>query len=115
VRPAAGWGDGTTKVWVAAVGEDTSAGKYVVLRHADNYYNQMIETAYFHLNEIFVDQNTWIDWTIIIGRTGTTGDSTGIHLHFEVRVATLPDLTCGCAYPSCSQRMNPARFVSCVA
>jgi len=115
VRPAAGWGDGTTKVWVAMVGYDAQAGNYVVLRHADNYYNQMIETAYFHLDSVAVQQNTWIDWTTIIGQTGTTGWSSGIHLHFEVRVATLPDITCGCAYPACAQRMNPARFVPCVA
>jgi len=114
IYPAAGWADGTTKVYVARVGYDDSWGNHVVLRHADNRYTAMIETAYAHLSQVFVTQNTWIDWTTSIGLTGTTGYSTGIHLHFEVRMAYLPDLLCGCIDEACAFRRNPAFYVPCV-
>jgi len=115
VYPAAGWADGSNKVWVARVGYDSQWGNHVVLRHADNHYTQTVETAYAHLRTVYVTQNTWITSATNIGLTGTTGLSSGIHLHFEVRKATLPDLTCGCIDAPCYQRRNPAIYVPCVA
>ncbi|MFE7273269.1 M23 family metallopeptidase [Streptomyces sp. NPDC057623] len=56
-------------------------GMQVVVGHADGYYTQ-----YAHLASVGVDQGERVDTGQWIGQSGTTGNSTGPHLHFEVRV-----------------------------
>lgn len=55
-------------------------GNYVVIRH----YNG-IETIYGHLSESIVARNQTVRAGQIIGYGGSTGRSTGPHLHFETR------------------------------
>ena len=55
-------------------------GNYVLLSHDNGY-----ETLYGHLSEIAVSLNNRVGSGTIIGRVGTTGWSTGPHLHFEIR------------------------------
>jgi hypothetical protein len=43
-------------------------------------------TWYGHLSQIDVRKGVWIDGGVRIGLVGATGDATGPHLHFEVRV-----------------------------
>lgn len=55
-------------------------GNLVVLRH----YNG-VETYYAHLSKFLVDTNAYVRAGTPIGLGGSTGRSTGPHLHFEVR------------------------------
>ncbi|MDA1359108.1 peptidoglycan DD-metalloendopeptidase family protein [Glycomyces luteolus] len=45
-----------------------------------------LSTCYAHQSEIWVDDGERVDRDERIGAVGSTGDSTGPHLHFEVRV-----------------------------
>jgi murein DD-endopeptidase MepM/ murein hydrolase activator NlpD len=56
-------------------------GIEVVVEHAGGYYTQ-----YAHLAAVTVDQGEQVSTGQWIGQSGTTGNSTGPHLHFEVRV-----------------------------
>lgn len=56
-------------------------GLTVVLTHN----NGTQETLYAHLSEIFVQPGDTVAQGEVVGRVGSTGNSTGPHLHFEVR------------------------------
>ncbi|MGW1745353.1 peptidoglycan DD-metalloendopeptidase family protein [Streptomyces sp. NPDC002092] len=56
-------------------------GIEIVIQHPGGYYTQ-----YAHLAAVAVDQGERVDTGQWIGQSGTTGNSTGPHLHFEVRV-----------------------------
>jgi len=55
-------------------------GNLVVIRH----YNGL-ETYYGHFSKIFADTNQYVKAGTAIGLGGSTGRSTGPHLHFEIR------------------------------
>ena len=55
-------------------------GNLVVIRHPNG-----LETFYGHLSKIIVEQDQWVEAGSIIGLGGSTGRSTGPHLHFETR------------------------------
>jgi len=54
-------------------------GKRVVIKHLDNYFS-----SYSHLSEITVEEGQWVEMGHRIGRVGTSGRSTGPHLHLEI-------------------------------
>ncbi|GGL99294.1 peptidase [Streptomyces fumigatiscleroticus] len=56
-------------------------GIQIVVRHANGYYTQ-----YGHLAAVAVGQGERVAAGQWIGQSGSTGNSTGPHLHFEVRV-----------------------------
>ncbi|MER6995302.1 peptidoglycan DD-metalloendopeptidase family protein [Streptomyces sp. NPDC000410] len=56
-------------------------GIQVVVEHAGGWYSQ-----YAHLAAVTVDQGDWVSTGQWVGQAGTTGNSTGPHLHFEVRL-----------------------------
>jgi murein DD-endopeptidase MepM/ murein hydrolase activator NlpD len=66
---------------VVRSGESDVWGKYVLIEHSDGF-----ETYYCHLNEIYASEGTVIRNGETLGVVGSTGWSTGPHLHFEVRI-----------------------------
>ncbi|MDT9681858.1 M23 family metallopeptidase [Streptomyces sp. TRM76323] len=66
---------------VHAVSCGGAFGIEVVVRHANGWYSQ-----YAHLASVAVEQGQGVAAGQWVGQAGTTGNSTGPHLHFEVRV-----------------------------
>lgn len=58
-------------------------GMTIILTHPNS-----TQTLYAHLSEIFVKPGDVIEQGSLIGRVGTTGLSTGPHLHFELHQMT---------------------------
>ncbi|MEU3660535.1 transglycosylase family protein [Streptomyces sp. NPDC032940] len=65
---------------VVSAGWGGSYGYQVVVRHSDGRYSQ-----YAHLSAISVKDGQSVGAGQRIGRSGSTGNVTGPHLHFEVR------------------------------
>ncbi len=79
---------------ITAIGQGTNIGNYVIIRHGDEYttvYGHLYSTA----NGIYAGKK--VKRYDIIGYVGSTGRSTGTHLHYEVRKG--------------SQRINPSDFI----
>jgi len=56
-------------------------GKAVIIQH-----NDVQQTLYGHLSQISVQPGQVIEQGTVIGLVGSTGNSTGPHLHFETRI-----------------------------
>ncbi len=65
---------------VTDTGTDAVLGQYIVITHEDGW-----STVYGHLSARRVRLNDKVESGMIIGNVGSTGESTGPHLHFEVR------------------------------
>jgi murein DD-endopeptidase MepM/ murein hydrolase activator NlpD len=59
---------------------DLGYGYLLVVDHANGF-----ATYYAHLSRIYVAKGQAVDRGQVIGAVGSTGNSTGPHLHFEVR------------------------------
>lgn len=70
---------------VSAAGNSISMGNYVVISHGDG-----ITTRYYHNSKLAVSQGDVVTAGQTISYVGSTGWSTGPHLHFEVRVNGTP-------------------------
>ncbi len=60
-------------------------GQYIVIKHADG-----TQTLYSHLSSNSVGVGAYVSQGQVIGGMGSTGKSTGSHLHFEVRGTNNP-------------------------
>ncbi|AEF83917.1 LysM domain/M23/M37 peptidase domain protein [Treponema primitia ZAS-2] len=78
---------------VATVGRNSNLGKYIILSHGNG-----LQTLYAHLNTTSVAQGSYVSQGSKIGEVGTTGYSTGPHLHFAI-------------YKN-SKAVNPLDFIS---
>jgi len=71
---------------VALVGSSTSGyGRYVVIAHSGG-----LDTLYGHLSTALVKVGQLVNQGQPIGLEGSTGNSTGAHLHFELRINQKP-------------------------
>ena len=93
---AAGWHTGidmvcdNDKIYSSCDGEvtrtgwDDSYGNFIVVKNsADGKYHW-----FCHLSKISVSKGNKVSRTSVIGVMGSTGNSTGKHLHFEIRNAS---------------------------
>ncbi|MBW4643580.1 MAG: peptidoglycan DD-metalloendopeptidase family protein [Goleter apudmare HA4340-LM2] len=78
-----------TPILAAAKGQVQTAdwqggyGLAVIINHGSAQ-----QTLYAHMSEVFVQPGQQVEPGTVIGRVGSTGNSTGPHLHFEVRHLT---------------------------
>ena len=61
-------------------------GLAVAIRHDFGYQGETLYTVYGHMDEINVAKGQHVEGGEMIGKVGDTGQVTGVHLHFEVRV-----------------------------
>ena len=81
-----------TPIQAAAAGQVIEARKlsysygwYIIVDHGNGF-----KTLYAHLSEFLVDYGAWVGPGQVIGRVGSTGRSTGPHLHFELHLNGYP-------------------------
>ncbi|HEU5114585.1 MAG TPA: M23 family metallopeptidase, partial [Candidatus Paceibacterota bacterium] len=60
-------------------------GSYVVISHPNG-----TQTLYAHMSKVIAHQGDAVEQGDLIGLVGSTGKSTGPHVHFEVRGAVNP-------------------------
>jgi murein DD-endopeptidase MepM/ murein hydrolase activator NlpD len=65
---------------VAAHYSNVGYGRMVVVDHGNGY-----QTLYAHMDAFYVEVGQAVTKAQVIGKCGSTGNSTGPHLHFEVR------------------------------
>jgi len=86
---------GGQPIWAAADGVVVRAGwsggygNYTCVSHGE-YQGKGLATCYGHQSEFVASAGQRVRRGQIIGRVGTTGASTGYHLHFEVRLDGSP-------------------------
>ena len=80
------------KVYAARAGRCVSAtwsaagyGYLVILDHGDG-----ARTYYSHLKGAWVGPGQWVERGGLVGEVGSTGNSTGPHVHFEIRIGGVP-------------------------
>ena len=93
-------GPAGTPIVAARAGEvvsayyDGSGGNLVIIKHDNGYY-----TYYMHMSQTYVSAGQQVSAGTGLGAMGTTGNSTGVHLHFGISTGLW------------SGFMNPAPFL----
>jgi len=71
---------------VVNAGWNGDYGKCVIISHGKDADGNELQTLYAHFSSISVVKGQQVTQGQQIGKMGTTGRSTGVHLHFELRV-----------------------------
>ncbi|MFJ8312300.1 MULTISPECIES: M23 family metallopeptidase [unclassified Streptomyces] len=95
---AAAHGGTVVKAGPGGAGDGPAYGNAIVIRHADNTYSQ-----YAHLSRIDVRVGQGVTTGQRIALSGNTGNSSGPHLHFEIRTT-----------PNYGSAVNPVAFLRTV-
>jgi len=66
---------------VTAAGWHSSMGNYIIISHGGG-----VRTTYMHFSALYVYVGTTVSAGQVIGACGTTGNSTGPHLHFQLEI-----------------------------
>ena len=66
---------------VIFAGKSTGYGNYIIIDHGYGY-----TTLYAHLSKLYVKKGDVVERGTCIGGAGSTGKSTAVHLHYEVRI-----------------------------
>ncbi len=66
--------------YVVSKGYDNANGYYAVVEHEGGF-----TTVYAHLSQLCIIEGEYVSQRIKIGEVGSTGISTGPHLHFEIK------------------------------
>ena len=74
-----GWSVVATRAGTAYTGYGSAAGNYVTIDHHDGF-----KSIYMHLSGFAISNGTNVGAGQLIGYTGSTGVSTGDHLHFGI-------------------------------
>ncbi len=86
-------------------------GNHVIINHGDH----KIYSAYAHLSEVLVNKGDRVELSTVIGKIGSTGKSTGPHLHLEVRESRDSDQLNPCLILACPENpgeINPILFTA---
>ena len=65
---------------------DDPYGNAVMIRHDFGYKGQRLYSVYAHLDRVEVEQDQYVETGDFLGLSGETGETSGPHLHFEVRL-----------------------------
>ena len=97
---------------VTDVYHDPAGAKVVRVKH--NYNGKYIYSTYAHLRSFSVSENQLVTHNTQLGLMGSTGNSTGPHLHIEVTTCNWRKKDGGCSWRSYaeSSTINPQRYVS---
>ncbi|WP_299427857.1 peptidoglycan DD-metalloendopeptidase family protein [uncultured Meiothermus sp.] len=81
-----------TPIYAARAGQVGTAGwsRFGYGLHVIVGHGGAKETLYAHMSRILVRPGQWVERGDLLGHVGSTGWSTGPHLHFEVRVGGTP-------------------------
>ena len=74
-----GWSVVAARAGTAYTAYDSAAGNYITIDHHDGF-----KSVYMHLNGFAISNGTNVSAGQLIGYTGSTGVSTGDHLHFGI-------------------------------
>lgn len=80
----AGWGLFTKSPLI----KEDPYGLAVAIRHDFSYNDQQLYTVYAHMSEVIAMVSQHVETGELIGLVGSTGATTGPHVHFEVRFPT---------------------------
>ena len=61
------------------------SGNYIIINHSEGY-----TSSYAHMSELFVQKGKEVKKGEVIGLSGSSGNATGPHLHFEIRLEGTP-------------------------